>query len=159
MSDTTTPAVQAAPEICDWAIMTVLRNQQADEILALNKAVLFDVLEKTGITRITVTFDGYGDSGQIEDVTALAGDDETDIPATTIEIAELAWGQAEPKHSAVQLATSIESLAYGVLARAHGGWENNEGAYGDVVFDVAERSIVLDFNERFTSSENHIHYF
>ena len=30
----------------------------------------------------------------------------------------------------------------------HDGWENSDGAYGDFTFDVAERTITLDYNER-----------
>ena len=35
-----------------------------------------------------------------------------------------------------------------ILEQTHGGWENNDGAYGEFTFDVAERTIKLDFNER-----------
>jgi hypothetical protein len=40
----------------------------------LNKAVLFEALLPAGITVINVEFDGEGDSGQINGVSALAGD-------------------------------------------------------------------------------------
>ena len=35
---------------------------------------MFDALAAAGITLIVVTFDGYGDSGQIENIEAKAGD-------------------------------------------------------------------------------------
>ena len=54
---------------------------------------------------------------------------------------------------------AVECLAYDVLERTHGGWENNDGAYGDITFDVAERTITLDYNERYTASENYTHSF
>ena len=38
-----------------------------------NKAVLFESLAQVGITTVLVEFDGYGDSGQIEDISAHAG--------------------------------------------------------------------------------------
>ena len=41
----------------------------------------------------------------------------------------------------------------------HGGWENNDGAYGEFCFDASARCIHLEFNERFTSSELFTHDF
>jgi hypothetical protein len=79
--------------------------------------------------------------------------------AGTIEVVEALWGEAELKRSAVSISAAIESLAYGALEQTHSGWENNDGAYGDIVFDVAERTITLDYNERYTASENYTHCF
>jgi hypothetical protein len=44
----------------------------SESIHAGNKAALFDALARTGITIVTVSFDGYGDSGQIEEIQAKA---------------------------------------------------------------------------------------
>ena len=59
----------------------------------------------------------------------------------------------------MSISDAVESLAYDVLEKTHCGWENGDGAYGDVIFDVAEGAITLDYNERFTASENHTHTF
>ena len=52
-----------------------------------------------------------------------------------------------------------KQLAYDFLSDAYGGWENNDGAYGEFCFDAAARCIHLEFNERFTSSELYTHDF
>ncbi len=106
-----------------------------------------------------MTFDGYGDSGQIENVEVRSGDDAIPMPEGTIEIAEALWGQSEPERSIVAIATVVESLAYDVLKRTHCGWENSDGAYGDITFDVAAHAITLDYNERYTATENYTHQF
>ena len=106
-----------------------------------------------------MTFDGYGDSGQIENVDVRAGDDYVAMPDARIEFAQALWRQSAPERSTVTIAMAVESLAYDVLERTHGGWENNDGAYGDITFDVAERTITLDYNERHTASENYTHSF
>ena len=36
------------------------------EIFQTNKVTLFSALERAGVTKIVITFDGYGDSSQIE---------------------------------------------------------------------------------------------
>ena len=54
---------------------------------------------------------------------------------------------------------AVETLVYDLLRQTHGGWEINDGAYGEFVFDVAERTIKLDHNERYASSEKFSHEF
>ena len=54
---------------------------------------------------------------------------------------------------------AIETLVYDVLNQTHGGWENNDGACGDFTFDVAERTITLDYNERHMESDYSQHVF
>ena len=53
----------------------------------------------------------------------------------------------------------LESLAYDFLEQSHGGWEDNEGAFGEFTFDVTERTISLDYNERYVEHVNHQHEF
>ena len=36
------------------------------------------------------------------------------------------------------------------LADEHGGWENDDGAYGTFTFNIAARTIAMEFNGRFT---------
>ena len=81
------------------------------------------------------------------------------MPGGTIDVGEALWGEVELKRSAVNISAAVESLAYDVLEQTHSGWEDNDGAYGDIVFDVAERTITLDYNERYTASENYTHTF
>jgi len=69
------------------------------------------------------------------------------------------WDQAEPERSPVSIADAIEQLAYDFLEQTHSGWEDNDGAYGDFTFDVAARTITLDYNERYTASDHSQHVF
>src|SRR3546814_4953625 len=58
----------ATPSI-DWAIVTAqsaAREALATALLPVNKTALFDVLAAAAVTTVVVSFDGYGDSGQIE---------------------------------------------------------------------------------------------
>lgn len=125
----------------------------AEEVLPANKAALFDALAAAGITIVVVTFDGYGDSGQIESIEAHAGDSPTTLPATAIEIATPTWDGSDLHRQTLPVTEAIEALVYAFLEETHGGWENNEGAFGEFTFDVQERMIHLDYNERVESSE------
>src|SRR3546814_10167718 len=117
--------------------------------------LLFAALRHAGITSVVGTFDGSGDSGQTEDIQAHAGDQLADIPTTPVEIARLDFHATEPERLTEPLSEAIETLAYAFLEQTHGGWENNEGAFGEFVFDGAGETITLDYNERVDTSENH----
>ena len=124
-----------------------------------NKDRLFDGLMAAGITHVTVTFDGAGASGQIESIGAWSGETAVDFPATEIEYAALTWDDPEVEMRSLSLEDVVEQLAYDFLSDTHGGWENNDGAYGEFCFDARARCIHLEFNERFTSSELATHDF
>jgi hypothetical protein len=47
----------------------------------------------------------------------------------------------------------VEALAYDLLEEEHGGWENNDGAYGEFRFDVTDRTISLAYHERIMTSD------
>ena len=140
----------------DWDAKRAAQDRLHAELQPQNQTALFDALAAVGVTLIVVTFDGYGDSGQIENIEVKAGDAVVAMPAGDVEIAEAIW---EPSRSPVSIADAIERLAYDLLERTHCGWENNDGAYGDFTFDVAERTITLDYNERYTASEYSQHVF
>ena len=129
------------------------RSRLAEEALPGNKAAVFDALAIAGITSVVVTFDGVGDSGQIESIDACIGDAACPLPICDIEIATSAWDGSELHRRTLPLGEAIEQLAYAFLEETHGGWENNEGAFGEFTFDVPERTIRLDYNERIESSE------
>jgi hypothetical protein len=57
------------------------------------------------------------------------------------------------------LREAIEELCYGYLTQEHGGWENNDGAFGEFTFDVRAASIKLEFNARFTDYSTSTHKF
>ena len=159
MTDESEIAPDATPPLSEWRTLDALRAQLEAELFNLNKGVLLDALASAGITHVVVTFDGYGDSGQIENVEVRSGDHAIPMPERTIETAEALWGQSEAELSIVTIATAVESLAYDVLERTHCGWENSDGAYGDITFDVAAHAITLDYNERYTATENYTHQF
>ena len=159
MTDTpdTTPGREMPPS--QWETLVAAHAQRQAELFELNKVVLFDALAAAGITEIVVTFDGFGDSGQVEDTEVKNGDNYVDLPATTIEIAEAIWGEPEPRRSSIDIAAAVENLVYDVLGMTHAGWQDGAGAYGEVTFEVAVRTITLDHNTRYTAIESYLHTF
>ena len=159
MTDTSATTQAPAAPLSDREIKAAAQAKLEAELFTLNKGALLNALALAGVTRVVVSFDGYGDSGQIENVEVQAGDDPVTIPGAAIEIAEAGWDQIEPRRLSVSIAEAVERLAYDVLEKTHCGWEDGDGAYGDLIFEVAEGAITLDYNERYTASENYTHTF
>jgi hypothetical protein len=138
------------------AAVSVLRA----DALPLNKTALFDALAAADIQTVVIEFDGCGDSGQLENITGLGAENaEIPLPEDEIEIREVQF--EGPSISIVKRTVRdvLETLAYDFLEQTHDGWENGDGAHGEFTFDVATRSITLDYNERFTDSTNYQHEF
>jgi hypothetical protein len=146
----------------DFASVFAAQAEQAAreaELRPANKDRLFDALAGVGISHVTVTFDGEGDSGQIESIAAWAGETAVDFPTVEIAYAAITWDSPEVEMRQLSLEDVVEQLSYDLLADVHDGWENNDGAYGEFCFDASACSIHLEFNERFTSSELFTHDF
>jgi len=124
-----------------------------------NKAALFSVLSAAGITSVDVSFDGYGDSGQIESIDAKADTAVILLPDATVTLIIIGWQDTDPTERTMPIHEAIEHFAFDCLAQTHGGWENNEGAFGTFLFDVADQSITLDYNQRFEDVASFEHAF
>lgn len=127
----------------------------AAKLVPDNKQRLFAHLALANITRVVVIFDGEGDSGQIEDIQAYVGDEQASLPEGKVDSLDLPYGETQPVLRRHRTALALETLAYDLLREKHAGWENSDGAYGEFTFDVTARTITLDYNERFMSSEHH----
>jgi hypothetical protein len=134
-------------------------DQRSAALWPANKAALFGALGAAGITTVTVTFDGYGDSGQIERITAQQGDRVVDLPAGQVSLSSAIWNADAVSTTDAEIEAAIEQLCYDLLRQSHPGWENNDGAYGDFVFDVAAGTITLDYAERYTATQSYSHDF
>jgi hypothetical protein len=126
----------------------------------LNKAAVFDALTTAGITEIIVAFDGSGDQGQIESVTAYAGETVVECVVTLLAIYKASHDETKPLTAVDRpLPEAIEELCYGFLDQEYSGWENNDGAYGEFRFDIATRTIHFEINQRYTDIETEEHTF
>jgi len=153
----TTPAPEL--DFAAWERQERAHTSRAADVLPANKTTLFDALAAAAITIVVVTFDGCGDGGQIENIEVKAGDETVTLPPGTIEIARPVWGSCDIERQTMTIQDVIDALVYAFLGDSHGGWQDSDGAYGDFTFDVAERTITLDYNERRMESDYSQHVF
>ena len=144
-------------------IMAKIRKEQEKkaEQSKRNAKVLFDALHDTRIVSINVDFDGCGDSGQINSIEYFDYDDKVlPEPSGKIKGSKLPAGHVwnnntnnleELPEREAGFNELVEQICYDRLGANHGGWEINEGSYGTFKFDVLNRKIELEFNERVES--------
>ena len=153
--------ISATPQFdaSDFMARVQAYEARATALYPANKASLMAALAAAGITSVVVTFEGYGDSGQIENLEVKSGDCLVDLPDAPVEIARTEFFCETVDRCIEPLREAIESVCYLILEARHGGWENNEGAHGEFVFDVAAGTVTLDFNYRIETTENHSYEF
>lgn len=139
----------------DYAARQAAHAQRCSEALTANKTTLFDAMAAAGIVLVTVAFDGCGDEGQMTGIHAFtAANDEIAFPSVDVPVIEAnSYGEASTTRSET-LEQAFEAVAWALLGYARGGWEDGEGAYGEIRFALADRTVTLDFNERFLDSSH-----
>lgn len=112
-----------------------LRNYQLAQTKTIQDLLpqLSQILLSRNIARVSAEYDGCGDSGQIETITYYNGAGE-----------QLDGVIEEPT------CDSIEQLLYALLELRHGGWENNDGAFGTFEWDVRANTLEHVHNDRYT---------
>lgn len=159
MSTSPPSDLRAGTLLADYLEQRRARRALADAARPANKAALFDALAGAGITAVIVAFDGSCDEGQIESITAFVGEAAVDLPPGLIAISQPRRDGSEVDVETCPPAEAIETLAYDCLEETHGGWEINDGAFGTFTFDVAARTVQLDYNERVMGTVSAEHVF
>jgi len=107
---------------------------------------LIAALAARNIATAVIKFDGSGDEGQIEEVLFFAADGAKISLLAAPEPPALPNGDAAPSLPALQ--TQLEDFAFDALYD-HNGWQDNDGAYGEITLDVVEGTATLDLSQRF----------
>lgn len=97
MTDAPQPAIDMAALSRKFALW----EASATALVPQNKASLFASLASANITRVTVIFDGEGDSGQIEDIQAFNGDVPASLPEQQIDMLDLPYGEMQAADAVV----------------------------------------------------------
>lgn len=128
-------------------------------ILGRNKRILLSTLRQAGITQVTVTYVGMGDSGSVDGV-------ETEMPEGTYfdAMAPVAlhaqratyndgtWQTIEVEQP-MPIEQALRDFADEIVDWLHSGWEDGDGASGSVVFDCAADNVRVEHDAYFTDSD------
>jgi len=102
---------------------------------AKTRSALLVQLRALGFTEVTAEYEGYGDSGNVEDI------------------------NLQPRGSALpsELSNQLDEFAWGFAYQQHPGFENNDGGYGTLTWDLTNDSIDLDHADRYVESTHSYH--
>ena len=107
--------------------------------------------------RVVIRYDGGGDEGQINEVTAEAADGApVDLPEVACERFRTGY-DGRVSIDVNSLANALEEIGYEALGVYYSGWENGDGAFGSVRVDLATRTAALEHNAYVTTSEQFTH--
>lgn len=135
-----------------------LRKEREEHEEKANKcrSLLMRALKDAGVKAVTVDFNGYGDSGNVENIayTPQSVDGEKyELPDTPHEVRQWSDSGSKPVTRNYTLNELVEEMCYELLYSNHPGWEINEGSFGEFEINVTNNSIGLVFNERIESYE------
>lgn len=127
--------------------------------------IVYDLLGGVGVESFIVSFDGGGDSGQVESPCEFKPEESAkQAEALLVEVVKgsrVSEGQRYTPSGMEHiwrddptLERLIDGLCYEVLETMAGGWEINDGSHGTFHFDANKRKMTLDFNERVVQDNN-----
>ena len=111
-------------------------TEHSQNNVAASHTIVREALRALGVTRVTADYDGCGDSGQFESLSVFRGDE-----AISQSIDD-------------QLLEQVERLLYDLLEIRHGGWEINDGAFGEFTWDLTTDTLAQVHHSRFTDYES-----
>jgi len=111
----------------DFYAQMLETQRRAAEQRVETRAALLSELRALGVRSIEVQYEGYGDSGNVEDVV---------VTPDTIALTEV-------------LRLRVEDFGWDFAYALSPGFENNEGGYGTLTWDIAADSITLDHADRY----------
>jgi hypothetical protein len=131
----------------DWT--TIARS-----VATKAKASFCPILAAHGIVRVTIDYDGGGDEGQVHSIAYFTTDNQ-EVNAPNVYCDRY----VSDFHGAITIDQALindalDSFAYEALATFHNGWENGEGACGEISIDTLTQSATLDHNVRVIELEH-----
>lgn len=106
------------------------RREQRRAENTVERAALLDLVRAAGITEITASYDGWGDSGNVDDVEMQ--------PAEKAAVAT------------AEMKTRLQGFIWDIVYSLHPGFENNEGGQGEFTWRIAEDEIDISHGDNYT---------
>lgn len=123
---------------------------------------ILPLLEAQGVSLITISFSGSGDSGAIDraDFQPQQPDAFRHTRVDQLETQSVfennCWEKALVPET-ITLDEALDNIANDYLDEADVNWYDGDGGYGELVIDVAQRSIFLEINVNYTESTTEFH--
>lgn len=108
--------------------------------VATGKNLLIKALHGLGVASVQIEYNGYGDEGCVETITAVTADNrEIDLHASKITPPD--------GDQPVTLHDAVEEFAWTAVQYFHCGFHNNEGGSGTVTIHVDTGKVKIEHND------------
>jgi len=151
-------------ELVDFNKEYRTRIEACEDRADRNREAIWAILKGPAFERyssVRVEYSGCGDDGQITDVELEPKDDDgakllketkVSVIMKSSRIFDGEWIES-PLVKDTSLDEALEDFAYDWLSSNHGGWENNDGGSGHMVFDFKNQKVNISHCTYYTSSE------
>jgi len=143
-------------------LATIERTRKdARDRFTTNKATILTAMRDQQIKKVVVSYSGYGDSGCIDSIHAGRDDEAEAVNLSAIAVVVVAtsslfvdgsWRENKCEKT-MTFHEALEEFAYDWLEANHGGWENNDGADGEFIFDLEEGRVFITHNSHYTETD------
>lgn len=134
------------------------------DALDSNRTILLEALSLLGIQKVFVTYEGGGDSGDVEQVSVEPASLEHHLHEHRLAVWCLRYSTAlqhdflaRDIEKPIPLIDALKQFALDWLEVAYPGWEINDGARGVVVIHVTEQSCRLEHHQFYVESQLYEH--
>ena len=139
----------------DFMARLAERQAERDAENRVLRAELVAMLRDAGVETVTAHYDAYGDSGNIEEVVLLP--EIPKVEPVAVE-AEADRPQEDADHRLTTAdASKLDDFLWSTVYGLHPGFENNEGGYGDISWDVCADGISIEHSDRFVDVNCYSH--
>ncbi|WP_247539139.1 DUF6878 family protein [Ralstonia pseudosolanacearum] len=135
-------------------------TQTTDPILSHNRTVLLDALRAAGAASAVVSYSGYGDEGNANEIQILdadrqeiGGDQTVSILREDSRYIDREW-QSTQITADVSLVDALDAFADRAVDRYHAGYWNGEGGAGEITFDCVAGTVCMAHRDHYVE---HIH--
>ncbi|AVW90039.1 MULTISPECIES: DUF6878 family protein [Roseobacteraceae] len=122
-------------QVSDFYAQMLDSQRRAAEHRVETRAALLIELRALGIMNIEVQYEGYGDSGNVEDVV---------VAPDTVTLTD-------------ELRRRVEDFGWDFAYALSPGFENNEGGYGELTWSLEADKIDVSHSNRYIESETTEH--
>jgi hypothetical protein len=122
-------------QVTDFYAQMLESQGRAAEQRVETRAALLTELRALGVTSIEVQYEGYGDSGNVEDVV---------VTPDTISLTE-------------DLRRWVEDFGWDFAYALSPGFENNEGGYGELTWSLEADKINVSHSNRYVETNTTEH--
>lgn len=134
------------------------QNKPHDPVLTHNRTALLDALRAADATSAVISYSGYGDSGNANEISIRNADGGEINGTATVTVMQArsryVEGKWETSHVLVDqsLRDALGAFADHAVGLYHPGFGNNEGGDGEITFDCAESTITMDHRDLYVES-------